>query len=184
MKSTKCLKARVRLCGVAKRAIALVMFQLFGWFIFTYVEEDIILTDCWTNGEKVTKQVNEHLKNHTTKEIDLCSNTSLKYLLKSNVTCKTFNRKLAMIYAMFNPAPTKKSDNFACYKWFPFVVATLTTIGEKITSCLFLAVSRHKSTGQKPPERNLPVPKPPRQIYLRVKCEIPSTLLEKISLPF
>eukprot|EP00112_Aurelia_sp_Birch-Aquarium-sp1_P013034 Seg275.11 transcript_id=Seg275.11/GoldUCD/mRNA.D3Y31 product="Potassium channel subfamily K member 5" protein_id=Seg275.11/GoldUCD/D3Y31 len=115
--------------GLVKRGLFILLIQIIGWVMFTYVEGDFSLKDCFTNPTLLGKQDAEMIK-YKQLFYDLQN--------KTNQTLNTSQKKF--IYFKFKkyfnghltPSPTNGDADWGikkCMTWYRFSVVTMTTIG-------------------------------------------------------
>ena len=127
-----CRKSWIDVWAMFKRFIIIIIAQLVGWAIFSYVEDDLNVIDCFINPIKVADNMYP-LSNETEKA------TALFYKLYNKTgQVLTFNQS-AEIYSVFRAyfnVPIQEpmlSDDRAlrgCVKWYRFSAVTMTTIGK------------------------------------------------------
>ena len=118
--------------GITIRSIPVVIAQLVGWVLFSYVEDDLNVIDCVVNRNRVIEK--------TFPDADEVQQITELYERLANQTGQTLsNNQSNEIYALFKeyfdiPDVENLEENrkvfLGCIRWFRFAVMTMTTIGK------------------------------------------------------
>eukprot|EP00794_Sanderia_malayensis_P015767 gene15767-17358_t len=117
--------------GFFKRFLVVASIQIFGLFLYTYIEEGYPLTDCLFNKEKVNSLANPK----TIPKPKTALYIGLDAILNGSLTPKAFETYDNEIEKYFSAQISKPSiqRNVTlrefCSKWYMFSAITLTTVG-------------------------------------------------------
>ena len=112
-------------------------FQILGWLLFSYIEDNINAVECFTDFNKIATAKLPVVVNETERA------TLFFQRLENKTNQSTTELQSTAIYFMFHKhfnalpatvAPTKFSIGYdVCKKWYRFSVLTMTTIGKFVT---------------------------------------------------
>ena len=131
-KMSCCLKWFQESWAITKRFAIVIFAQLIGWAIFSYVEDDLNVIDCFANSSRVADKLYP-LSNETETAAAFFSK-----LYNKTGQVLTLNQSIAT-YSLFKTyfnVPNQEvfltNDRAyrGCVKWFRFSVVTMTTIGK------------------------------------------------------
>ena len=134
------MKLFCQIYGIIVRSIPVVIAQLIGWALFSYVEDDLNIIDCVANRDRVAEMFHPFVNatHETQREIELFTTIAIKtgHIMSENQSIEAY--KLFQTY--FNVPDTnnflsnKDKAYLGCLKWYRFSVMTMTTIGEYYSS--------------------------------------------------
>ena len=131
--STGAKQFRSQMFDIIKKAIPVVIMEIIGWAVFSYVEDNLSIIDCFIDSEVVADKLYPQVDKKKTIELF----TRLKYKTK---LLPSHNQSVA-IYALFQsyfevppsvPLSKQSMAYLGCLKWYRFSVMTMTTIGKLI----------------------------------------------------
>lgn len=121
-----------------KKAIVVLLIQIVGWFVYTYIEEGFPLTDCIFNHDNIKKIIAKKSNvNDTSAGIKLYFDIS--HILKGDLKPDKFEVYYDEFKNHFNVTPTvltEVSIGEICRKWYLFTAITLTTVGKLTLDCV------------------------------------------------
>ena len=118
--------------GIFLRSIPICISQLVGWALFSYVEDDLSIIDCFANRNRVIEKAFpnvDEIERATELFVRLYNKTG--QVLSNNQSISLYN----IFKTHFNVPDAEYLDNdmkvyLGCLKWYRFSVMTMTTIGE------------------------------------------------------
>ena len=118
---------------LTKKSIPVVIIQLIGWALFSYVEDDLNVIDCFARPQKVAEMMfppsNEEqragvlfnkLYNKTGQELTVNQSIEMYHLFRAYFKMPAYGLNISDGIKTY----------IACVKWFRFASLTLTTIGK------------------------------------------------------
>ena len=132
-----------RLRQLVKKIIVLFIIQTTAWFLYTYIEEGFLLTDCIFNQEKINRLKETKKQNVTRQENELYA--ELDKIFLGDLDRSKFEIYHAEFKSYFNvkePVPTKVSIHEICTKWYLFTAITLTTVGKSLDTAHLRLIMR------------------------------------------
>ena len=115
-----------------KKAFFVLLIQIVGWFVYTYIEEGFPLTDCIFNHDNI-KKINAKKSNVNDTSSRITLYFDISYILKGNLKPEKFEAYYGEFKNYFNVTPAVKKEvsiGEICTKWYLFTAITLTTVGK------------------------------------------------------
>ena len=115
-----------------KKAFFVLLIQIVGWFVYTYVEEGFPLTDCIFDHDNI-KKINAEKSNVNDTSARIKLYFDISYIVKGNLKPENFEVYHDEFKNYFNVTPTVKKEvsiGEICTKWYLFTAITLTTVGK------------------------------------------------------
>ena len=121
-----CIDMWCDIWAICKRSIPIIIVQLIGWALFSYVEDDFSVIDCFSNPENVAAKVYPP-SNELGKAVILFSELYNKTGQKLSVKQAT---QMYSLFKTYFSVREQVTSPHACVKWYRFSVLTMTTIGK------------------------------------------------------
>ena len=123
----------------AKKALIILLYKVFGWITYTYIEEGFALTDCLFDNDNIRRL---KATNITQSKVKLYND--LNITLEGELDGKIFDiyyKEFRTYFDAKEPTSSSVSIHEICTKWYQFTAITLTTVGKVTTMCLVLKIS-------------------------------------------
>lgn len=111
-----------------KKIIIVFIFQLIGWYAYTYMEEGFSLTDCIFDRDNIRRLKTPEEKN-TKAELYKNLNESLMGELNETLF-RIYHAEFKTFFKAKEPEAKPVDVNAICMKWYLFTAITLTTVGK------------------------------------------------------
>ena len=114
----------------------IIIIQLIGWAIFSYVEDDLNVIDCFQNPKKVAEEMypaSNEAERATILFYKLYNKTGQALTVNQSIEMYSlFKTYFNVPYQGHEWMPEELKSYLACFKWFRFSILTSTTIGKRI----------------------------------------------------
>lgn len=118
--------------SIIKKSIPVVIAQLIGWALFSYVEDDLNILDCLSRPGSLAGRMHK-VNDEKKREIELFTRLYFKtsQFLSENQS-KVMYHQFKEHFDVPDPLYLSKDDAIflGCIKWYRFSVMTMTTIGK------------------------------------------------------
>ena len=122
----------LQIYGILLRSIPVLIAQLVGWALFSYIEDDLSIIDCFANKTRVIEKTFPRV-DETKRVTELFEKLYNKtgQILSNNQSISLYD----MFKTHFSVPDEEYLDNnlkvyLGCLKWYRFSVMTMTTIGK------------------------------------------------------
>ena len=115
-----------------KKIIVILLFQLIGWFAYTYMEEGFSLTDCLFDKDNI-RRLKTPKPVHTKEKLFNDLNETLEGELNGKIF-NIYHEEFKRFFDAKEPKPKSLDVYEICTRWYLFTAITLTTVGK--SNCL------------------------------------------------